>query len=452
MTILEMKTIRFGILLLTVLTAVTGCKKDETPQNVPVDVDVSVSFAGEEYAKNLDVEGVTVNVYSASGQMVFQGTTDATGTIKVEQLSPATYTLQATKVYAASDFNAAMGKTEEADVTFTTEQKIVEVSIASEKSFDLQLMTGTTNALVIKQIYYTGSHAQQGASFRDQFIEIYNNSDHVVYADGLYIAEAYGANNANAQYAYQPNSGQYDWSKSYGMPANLNANVDYVYARTIIQLPGDGEQYPIQPGESIVVASTAVNHQSPYTGTDGVTISVQDPSLTVDLSKADFEAYYAPYIETGRPLASDVDNPTVPNVIVHRRSGNATDLIMDQTGRISWLIFNDEGMGAVSSWKGYDLPYTDGRERTDGTYIQIPVANIIDAVELQSSSTSTVYPKRLTAQQDAGWIAANGGARSSDAVIRKTKDVVNGRRVLMDTNNSTEDFLSIKANPRGFAD
>lgn len=447
-----MKTIRFGILMLIVLTAFTGCKKDEAPQNMPVDVEVSVRFAGEEYAENLDVEGITVNVYNASGKAVFQGETDATGTLKVEQLSPATYTLQATKVYAAADFNAAMGKTEDADVTFTTEQKQVEISIAGEKSFELQLMTGTTNPLVIKQIYYTGSHAQQGASFRDQFIEIYNNSDQVLYADGLYIAEAYGTKNANTQYAYQPNSGQYDWRKSYGMPTNLNANADYVYARTIIQLPGSGQEYPIQPGASIVIASTAVNHQSPYTGTDGVTISVQDPSLTVDLSKADFEAYYAPYVDKGRPLASDVDNPTVPNVIVHRRSGNATDLIMDQTGFISWLIFNGEGMGEASGWKGYDVPYTDGRERTDGTYIQIPVANIMDAVELQSSSTSTVYPKRFAAQQDAGWTAAEGGARSSNAVIRKTKEVLDGRRVLMDTNNATDDFVSIKANPRGFAD
>ncbi|WP_181151283.1 DUF4876 domain-containing protein [Sphingobacterium gobiense] len=447
-----MRTTRLGTLMITLLMAFVSCKKDEAPQNAPVDVEVSVSFAGDAYAENLDVEGITVNVYNASGKVVFQGMTDVAGKVRVQQLSPATYTLQATKVYTAAEFNGIMGKTEETDVTFTTEQKTVEINIAGEKAFHLELMTGATSALIIKQIYYTGSDARQGASFRDQFIEIYNNSDQVAYADGLYIAEAYGTNNANAQYAFQPNSGQYDWSKSYGMPSGINANADYVYARTIIQLPGSGEEYPIQPGESVVMASTAVNHQSPYTGTDGVTISVQDPSLTVDLSKADFEAYYAPYIDRGRPLASDVDNPTVPNVIVHRRSGNATDLIMDQTGRISWLIFHGEGMGAVSSWKGYDVPYTDGRERTDGTYIQIPVANIMDAVELQSSSTSTVYPKRFTAQQDAGWTAAEGGARSSYAVIRKTKEVVNGRRVLADTNNSTEDFVSIKANPKGFAD
>ncbi|MOA36123.1 hypothetical protein D3C78_1576280 [compost metagenome] len=133
------------------------------------------------------------------------------------------------------------------------------------------------------------------------------------------------------------------------------------------------------------------------------------------------------------------------------RRGSGSDLIMNQAAQQSWFIFREDEVWNEKKWKGYGLPFADGRVNTSGTYIQVPIDLILDAVELQSS-TSTQYPKKFSAQNDAGWTAVDGGARSSYAVIRKTKELVNGRRVLQDSNNSKDDFLSIKANPKGFAD
>lgn len=439
------------VLICFALLSVVACKKDVAPENQSVSIEVNAAFGESDYSSKLKLDAITIQVFDISGKEVFKGETDAQGRVSVPNLAPGRYGIQGTKTYPVNDFNAASGLSEEFDVLFSSAIETEDINLNSEKSFSVELRNGSYNALVIKQIYYAGSDANRGANFRDHFIEVYNNSEEVQYADGLYIAEAQGANSASTTYAYQARSGQYDWSRSFGMPTDINANADYVYARTILQLPGTGQQYPIRAGESIVIAATAVNHKQPYQGTDGVGISIQDPELTVDLSQADFEAYYTPYVDRGRPIASDVDNPSVPNVIVHRRAGNATDLILSSNGQHSFIIFRDQNMGAVTSWKSYDAPYADGRERTDGEFVQIPVANIIDAVEIQSSSTTTRYPKKFTAQSDAGWIAVTGGARSSNSVIRKTKETINGRRVLMDTNNSTADFVTIKANPRGFA-
>ncbi|WP_293897216.1 MULTISPECIES: DUF4876 domain-containing protein [unclassified Sphingobacterium] len=449
-----MKAIHF-IILLTLISGcfVTACQKDIYPENGSVDITLDISYESEAYVGKLPLSDITLNLYTLKGKLVTTMKSDENGHVEFLDLAPNTYKVQVVKNYSAAEFNALTGLREDNEVAFSSAIKQIEVVKGSgETHWDLALITGNSNpsGLIIKQIYYAGSDANQGASFRDQFIEIYNNSDSIRYADSLYLAEAYGANTANATYVYQANSGQYDWSKSYGMPQGINANTDYVYAFLIIQLPGTGKDYPILPGESIVVASTAANHRSPYVGADGVAISVKDPSLTVDLSTADFEAYFAPYLGTTKPLASDIDNPNVPNVRVVNRA-NGVDMIMNQAGQRSWIIFRDEGMGSSDQWKGFMPPYADGRESLGTDYKQIPVANILDGVELQSA-TSTQYPKRFTAKLDAGAIAVAGGARSSNSVIRKTKEVVNGRRILQDSNNSSDDFVSMKANPKGFVE
>lgn len=431
----------------------SACQKDNYPENGPVDISLKMSYESTIYAEKLPLKDITLHLYTIKGKLVTTVKSDENGVVELLKLAPNTYKVQVVKNYSANEFNSLTGQREDKDVIFSSAIRQIEVTKgATTAHWDLSLITGNSNpsGLVIKQIYYAGSDANLGASFRDQFIEIYNNSDSIQYADSLYLAEAYGANNSSTTYVYQPISRQYDWSRSYRMPQDIDANGDYVYAHLIIQLPGSGKQYPILPGKSMVVASTAANHQSPYLGADAVAISVKNPNLTVDLSQADFEAYFAPYLGSSKPLASDIDNPNVPNVRIVNR-GSASDMIMNQAGQRSWILFHDQGMGPVSKWKGYAPPYADGRVSGAADYMQIPISNILDGVELQSA-TSTQYPKRFSAKIDAGAVAVDGGVRSSNSVIRKTKAVIQGRRVLQDSNNSSDDFVSIKANPRGFSD
>ena len=58
-------------------------------------------------------------------------------------------------------------------------------------------------------------------------------------------------------------------------------NNDVCYAERIWQFPGNGHDYPLQPGESAVIAQLAVNHKLP----------VYNPNSPVDCSHAEFEFF-----------------------------------------------------------------------------------------------------------------------------------------------------------------
>jgi hypothetical protein len=245
---------------------------------------------------------------------------------------------------------------------------------------------------------------------------------------------------------------QFDWSKSIGMPVGTGdkANRNYVYAKTLFRVPGTGKQYPVKPGESFVIAATAQNHKQPFVGSDGKAVSVKDPSLTVDLSGADFEVYIGDVISN--PLTTDVDNPNVPNMAVIVTGGNR-DLILDNPGRDAIAIFKTAarlpamtktGTEATdaTTYSQYPDPSTTSISSTTTYYYQVPNSVIIDAVQIQNPSptSSSRVARKLIGTLDAGVTNVPDGQYSSESSIRKTSKTVSGRRILMDTNNSTNDF------------
>lgn len=60
----------------------------------------------------------------------------------------------------------------------------------------------------------------------------------------MYIALTEG-NIDNKVASYTLANGQYDWSQTAG--GGAAANTDFIYANTIIRIPGNGMQYPILP-------------------------------------------------------------------------------------------------------------------------------------------------------------------------------------------------------------
>lgn len=141
-------------------------------------------------------------------------------------------------------------------------------------SLKLIAQTSKSSALLISEIYYVGAKSPIPQYFHDQFTEIYNNSDQVIYLDSLLIADV--------------ESGFIDDTLIHAVHAYM--------------FPGSGSDYPIQPGGFIVIAQDAIDH-SPK------------PVNSVDLSNADFEYYVAD--------KGDVDNINVPNMVqLHHKHGN----------------------------------------------------------------------------------------------------------------------------------
>jgi hypothetical protein len=118
-----------------------------------------------------------------------------------------------------------------------------------------------------------------GGTYRLGFIELYNNSDTVIYLDGKLVGDGLllaidGATETCVSREAVRNN-----------PAGLSA-------RDIQRFPGSGRDFPLQPGELVTVATEAIDH-------------TQFGSTLLDLSRADFE-FDAP---------EGADNPHVPNMI-----------------------------------------------------------------------------------------------------------------------------------------
>ena len=72
-------------------------------------------------------------------------------------------------------------------------------------------------------------------------------------------------------------------------------------------------------------------------------------------------------------------------------------------------------------------------------YGKVPNEYILDAVEVTWDEAHAIY-KRFPLELDAGYTYVAEGSRSGLCVRRQVKEVVDGRYIYQDTNNSTEDF------------
>ncbi|WDF67453.1 DUF4876 domain-containing protein [Sphingobacterium oryzagri] len=437
---------RFLLLMMTLLAMLVGCKKDDDMRVQPVSFRLAVQASEGEFT--FPTEKASIRITNRSTTNSYEAAAGVDGTAVFESLTPGSYDVSVSLLVTAASYTAITGIYTEEDVTFNGAMERVELQADTESSIDLVI--GRVGGWLFKQIYYVGSHVTRGAAFRDVFFEIYNNSNELMYADSLFFGQAEGKN-SNATNDYVLSNFQYDWSKSLeiAVGAGLNANNDYIYANSIFMIPSDGtgKKYPVQPGSSIIIAANAVDHSGSYALADGVNQSITDPTLTVNLSGADFETYLADYLD-GTPYKYDIDNVNVPNVeVVYFVSGN--DMVLDANGRDAYFLFKaDQQLTKVTELPNFALPTVREITATTNKFKQIPVSYIEDAVEVQNPVESSRVPKRLPTVLDAVRTHVPAGRYSSQSLVRKTLKTVNGRRILKDTNNSSEDFGYLpKADP-----
>ena len=260
------------------------------------------------------------------------------------------------------------------------------------------------SSFVIKELYVSGSRTPEGKSYApDKFIEIYNNSDKVLFADGL----CYGA--VFPSITTRPTTFVNDKGDL------LDRCPVWSYIPIV---PGSGKEHPIQPGESFVIALQALNHKDDQNG---------NPN-SLDLSGADWEMY----VEDGKYA----DIPSVPNMLMQRvYKGTAISLAV--RGQVS-IIFRLPSNDFKSIFSNPDnfMIEPGGTERS----FMVPWSWIIDGVENVWLDNEHVY-KRLISKIDLGYIQFRGSYEKV-SIRRKVKEVINGRIVYQDTNNSTEDFLT----------
>lgn len=260
--------------------------------------------------------------------------------------------------------------------------------------------------LVIGKVFYAGSIRLNNATPKNYmchlYIELYNNSAETIDVAGTYVALANSDAAANA------------WSA-----ADMTGDkAGMAVFKQVFQIPA-GSPVLMGPGKSLVIANCAIDHSEIAEG-------------WVDLSTADFEVKSA-------NTAFNFHSEAVPALTV-TYSANATQ---------DYINFMNPGPDGIALFKA-DTNIADcvktfpkGKE-TGNQYLVIPMANSIDAVDIVKQKTPSVDDKRFTADYDAGFTCTTDVNNfNCQAVARKVMNTDGDRKVLQDTNNSTDDFESL---------
>ena len=276
---------------------------------------------------------------------------------------------------------------------------VSKVDVLNDSSFPVSLsIKAKGNDFIIEEIFFAGTATLEGKQyFGDQYIKLYNPTNKVLYADGLVLADSEFLTVTKRDYT-------------------PDVMAEAFTAGSMVQIPGTGTQYPVQPGKSIVIAEQGINHKE------------NNPN-SIDLSKADFENFYPPRVK-------DVDGVGVTNNI------NLHGIfIFNNRGNRSYVIARFPE-GTATATLQYDYEYKVATKLMQRQALKIPNNWIVDAVNL---STKTGFEWIVTSSSlDSGWAyVANDekdASRYGKSVRRKVLSQNNGKPIFKDTNNSTEDF------------
>jgi hypothetical protein len=220
------------------------------------------------------IPGAAVTVHLPDGDRT--AVSDASGNVTLTAVEAGSYVIEAIRVLSDGEVakvpasEGALGFAVKTSVNLSGAGGSLPVTvpaarkrglIISESAFEPGLLPGITS-------YLFGG-----------YLELYNNGDTTVFLDSMLV----GAASATAF------AGQSQWCQEYN---RLKLDPNNIWSMEINRFPGRGHDFPVHPGQVIVIATDAIDHRPIIAG-------------GLDLSHADFE--FLGY--------ADVDNPAVPNVV-----------------------------------------------------------------------------------------------------------------------------------------
>jgi len=363
-------TIAVLTLVTLVLSAGCGRERPDMPDGagtVIVSVaDTSGFFPGSVLGEEFYIDSTDVSIESRSHIFVTTGMTNEEGEAVFEKLPTGTYSIFARREVSVGPNRKVFSGF--GDITIEGNDEV---------SDTILVKTVSVSNLMINEILFAGSCATT-FYFYDQFVELYNAAADTLYLDGIILTRQLGTQDPELE------------------------TKDYVTAIYAFQFPGTpvtGREYPIYPGQFLVIAADAINHS-------------QWCATAVDLSHADWETF--------NPLGADYDNLNVPNV-VNAIPGRSTD----------YLISLGRNAAVIATGEEFTID--------ENNYMYLPINTVIDGVEWDPNPT---HYKTLTVRVDAGYAGIG--------VVKYSGMSTERREPGLDTNNSTFDFVTIPHATPGF--
>jgi len=407
----------FYILYFLFSLALTSCMDmdDTTP---PVKATIQL-VRPDAFVHMADLSGYSVTLQS--GLETITATTDSEGRITLSELAPNTYDISVAGDISHSQYEQYTGQTVGGDMDFTLTATLNQQVLDADVTIQLPLLAFPKESLVIGKVYNSYSKISGGTFQIGKYVELYNNSDRDVDAAGLYLALMDSDN--PVPFKVYP----YDEANTPGM----------LHAKQVFRIPADAP-VTVAPGGTLLLVNSAFDYSDRN-------------EYESDLSEADFEAKNT---ETKDPTPN---NPAVPALelvyTAYTGNGSITNMNIVQGGPAALVIFRTDD-DVEGSWpRVYAYGKTTGRQ-----FLEIPVSCVLDGVDILKHSVSfeagaNINTKRLFSEVDAGFTFVGSAAGTAgETLVRKTMAVMaDGRKVLQDTNNSTNDFLyTTKTEPRHY--
>lgn len=387
----RMRTLPAVVAALVLAFSLVGCDSTSNDEVRPFDLEVKVTYP-EGYTETVS-DGATVEMTNRTRDTTLTAVSNENGVAVFEELSPGPYDLSASRELSASEAATVTGTRASVDLSATLPTQTLEGP--SDSPLEVQLGETGVGTFVFSEVYYTGSELPNGDTyFRDQFFELYNNTDETLEADNLYIGVVHGA------------SGQIN-PRTEPTPFPTD---EAAYVESVWQVPDDN--VTVDPGETLVIAQHGIDHSGDPNG---------NPDSPVDLSDADFEMY------TGNDEDTDVNG--VPNMKRVYFNGGFYSLV--PVFGPALVLFRTDNFEALERKPVPGVSFYNDR-------IRVPNDLIIDGFEALQGPNSDDY-KRIPLEIDAGFVSA-GDTYTSESAERIVDTENDGRSVLKNTNNTGNDF------------
>lgn len=366
----------------------------------------------------------TLNVLTVTADWSVDGLERSGALVKVEDMNTGSAYSSVTDEAGMAEFTLPDGlyrvnlSGQSEDMVFNAAAD--KVALSCDRTLTLSLAVSKAGTIVIKEIYCGGCKRlpQEGDYQYDKYFILHNNDFRVQYLDGLCFGTL-SPNNSN---------GANPWVSAGG--DGLSSLPDFLpVIQAVWKFPGDGDDFPLQPGEDAVVCLCgAIDHAAQF-------------PLSVNLNKPDyFVCYNTTYFPntTYHPAPGDrISADRYIDVVVKTGKANAYTFSINSP---TLVLFRPEDTTIEDYVRLADTIIPVPGSNVDNV-VKIPFEWVVDAVEV-FNGTSSSNTKRLVPSLDAGYVTLSD-IYLGHTLMRRTdeaRSASSGYEVLVDTNNSMNDL------------
>ena len=349
---------------------------------------------------DFDRSGMEVRVEDMNTGSGYRSQTDSEGLARFS-LPAGLYRLNLSGRDGSNVFNAAADKV---------------VLSGGDLSLDLNILVSQAGSIVIKEIYCGGCKKlpQEGDYQADQYFILHSNDYQVQYLDGICFGTLSPYNS----------TGSNPWLSDGGQLPEFVPVIQAVW-----QFPGDGDDFPLQPGEDAVVCLRgAIDHAAQY-------------PLSVNLNKPDyFVCYNSTYFNNPayHPAPGNlISQDRYLDVVIKTGQANAYTMSISSPAVV---IFRAQDT-TIQEYVQIAENITPVPGSSVDNVVKVPYEWVLDAVEVFDGGSSSNI-KRLAPSADAGYVLQSETFRGRSLMrhVDEAASAQAGYEVLADTNNSLNDF------------